>query len=48
MPYRELQVVTLTEAGATPLVEVFLQLLGDVAGDLVSGWGGRPTSRRTS
>ena len=48
VPYRELQVVTLTDAGATPLVEVFLQLLGDVAADLVSGWGGRSTSRRTS
>jgi DNA-binding transcriptional LysR family regulator len=38
VPHRDVQVVTMAEAGATPLVEVFLGLLRDVAGDLAAGW----------
>jgi DNA-binding transcriptional LysR family regulator len=39
-PYRELQVVTMTDPAVTPLVEVFLHLLRDVAADLRAGWTG--------
>jgi len=38
VPHRDLQVVTMTDATVTPMVEVFLRLLRDVANDLESGW----------
>jgi DNA-binding transcriptional LysR family regulator len=42
VPHRDLQVVTMTDAKVTPLVEVFLRLLRDVASDLESGWAAEP------
>ena len=39
VPHRDLQVVTMTDATVTPMVEVFLRLLRDVASDLESSWG---------
>lgn len=42
VPHRDLQVVTMTDATVTPMVEVFLRLLRDVATDLESGWAAEP------
>lgn len=39
VPHRDLHVVTLADATLTPMVEVFLGLLRDVAADLESAWG---------
>lgn len=42
VPHRDLQVVTMTDATVTPLVEIFLRLLRDVSRDLESGWAAEP------
>ncbi|RSM72235.1 hypothetical protein DMB66_06495 [Actinoplanes sp. ATCC 53533] len=42
VPHRDLQVVTMTDATVTPMVEVFLRLLRDVASDLESSWAAEP------
>lgn len=48
VPHRDLQVVTMTDASGTPMVEVFLRLLHDVASDLESGWTTEITAPATS